>query len=398
MQIHIEPVGGLSGDMFIAAMVDAFPELQKVLKKNLQFLKLPRFMDVTFEKTRNRQMDGMRFIVSASGSGLSKYSKIKKFIDDSDIEPAIKIRAIDIFEVLAIAESRVHGVEMDDVTFHEVGNWDSIIDIIFAGIIIEYFAGANWSVGPIPLGEGLVDSQHGLIPVPAPATTFLLKAFSVYRDGIKGERITPTGAAILKYLSPSQTSGLTPMKLESTGVGFGAKIFENISNITRILTFSYLGGWDGENLISVIRFDVDDQSPEDLALGLDNIRRHEGVLDLVQFSAIGKKSRMSIRIEVLTKPQATNPVIEECLKQTNTLGVRWCLENRSTLGRQKIKTKVDGKEWSVKLANRPTNTLSAKVEADELAAGMNFREREDHRATVEKNALRGRKSGNERRK
>ena len=114
------------------------------------------------------------------------------------LDPAVRRRALAIFSLLAEAEARVHGCAVEDVLFHEVGAWDSIADIVSAAFLIEESAATNWTVGAIPLGAGRVHTAHGLLPVPAPATALLLEGFPFIDDGVGGERVTPTGAAIVR--------------------------------------------------------------------------------------------------------------------------------------------------------------------------------------------------------
>ena len=392
MQVHIEALGGLSGDMFIAAMVDSCPELEELLKETFRRLDLPSSVETIFTRITNPQMSGLRFIVHGSDKGFHDHSDIVQFIETADIEPGIKSMTDNIFEILAKAEAQVHGVSIDNVRFQEVGNWGSIIDIILAASIIDHHKDFQWSVGSLPLGEGFANTQHGLIPLPAPATTLLLEGFPVHRDGFQGERVTPTGAAILKHLSPSLSPGLLPMNLKRSGVGFGSRELEGISNVTRVFVFSKLSGWDTQNSIGVIRFYVDDQMPEDLAIGLENIRRSEDVLDVIQLSAVGKKGRLGTSVEVLVEPRAMGNVIECCLNQTSTLGLRWCYETRSTLPREVIDTSIDGERLPVKVAYRPNGDITAKLESDQLANGIGFGGRFHRRSVTERDALSGRKN------
>ena len=139
-------------------------------------------------------------------------------------------RAIAIFAVLAEAEGRVHGIAPAEVSFHEVGAWDSIMDIVAAAALIEDIGAAGWSTTPVPLGSGRVRSAHGDLPVPTPATALLLEGLEVFDDGRPGERVTPTGAAILRHLMPGQGLPRRRLRLGRVGHGFGTKRFAGISN------------------------------------------------------------------------------------------------------------------------------------------------------------------------
>ena len=242
-------------------------------------------------------------------------------------------RAQDIFARLAVAEAAVHGVEAEDVTFHEVGAWDSIADIVGAAHLIEQRGDARWSVSSLPIGAGTVRSAHGDLPLPAPAVVELLKGFRMHDDGRMGERITPTGAAILAHLGPD-TDGLQPSgRLTESGIGFVTKEFAGISNVLRVLEFESAGAAIGEDQVAVLRFEIDDQSPEDLAAGLDKLRAEDGVLDVLQTPAFGKKGRIVAQIQVLARPDAREAVTAACFSETTTLGMRWELIRRAILER-----------------------------------------------------------------
>ena len=391
MRIHIEAVGGLAGDMFIAAMVDAEPESAHELDNVLCALAAPTEVRVRAEPTNNGQMVGHRFSVAAPARGHAHYPDIVRLIEGSTIKQAVKARALDIFAILAHAEAKVHGVELDKVNFHEVGNWDSIIDVVFAAHLIERCSDAHWTTGPLPLGEGFVDCDHGRIPLPTPAALEMLKGFPVYRDGIKGERITPTGAAILRHLTPTYGQDTGTMVVSRSGVGFGTREFAEISNVVRLLFSDEAFVGPEADRVGVIRFSVDDQTPEDLAIALDQIRIADGALDVMQMPAFGKKGRMLSRIEVVCQPEYISDIVQTCFQQTSTIGLRWGFESRAVLSREEAIVIHDGERWNAKIATRPDGIKTAKVEADDLAEHSHTRsERDRLRQTIEKEAQTGR--------
>src|SRR5690606_35522125 len=155
------------------------------------------------------------------------FARVRDHLMHSTLSQAVKLRAIAIFSLLAQAEAKVHGSMPDEVTFHEVGAWDSIADIVGAAYLIETInemystQGVSWSIAPLPLGSGWVNGAHGLMPVPAPATAQLLHGMVTYSDGLEGERITPTGAAILRHLQCEASLGSRPRCLLFSGIGFG---------------------------------------------------------------------------------------------------------------------------------------------------------------------------------
>ena len=206
--IHLEAVGGIAGDMFIGAVLDARPDLAQGLQKVLKELAmLPSFIETKVEPFNDGIIQGTKFdvlglISDPKGHHHTHYSAIKRDLQSSSLEPQVIEKAIGIFHILAVAEGAVHGIEVERVAFHEVGAFDSIADIVGAAWLIEKLQCQSWSISPLPCGSGRVQTDHGEIPIPAPATAKLLEGIPVFNDGRVGERITPTGAAILKFLDP----------------------------------------------------------------------------------------------------------------------------------------------------------------------------------------------------
>ncbi len=201
VHLYINPHGGLAGDMFCAALLDARPDLLSPLQETLATLSLPSEIQIALDDAEGG-LSGKRFIVrlpekSQATHGHTYYRDIKALLENAPLPDGIKKRAQDIFLQLAEAEAYVHGVETDAVTFHEVGNWDSIIDIISASFLIHQLNITAAHTAPLPLGGGRIMTAHGLLPIPAPATARLLEGLPLVDDNIRGERVTPTGAAIL---------------------------------------------------------------------------------------------------------------------------------------------------------------------------------------------------------
>ena len=285
-------------------------------------------------------------------------------MEASALPPGIKKHVIGIFSALAWAEAKVHGKSVEAVTFHEVGNWDSIADIVSAAALIDALAVDTWSIGSMPVGQGRVKTAHGELPVPAPATTLLLAGFEFHQDGRPGERVTPTGAAILKYLAPVVDIGAGSRILRASGHGFGARRLAGMSNILRVLAFDDKSNASSHcDTVGVIQFEIDDQSGEDLAIALDHIRATQGVIDVTQGTVLGKKGRLMSAIQVLVKPSAINDVAAMCFRQTTTLGLRTRVESRLILSR----SEVEAEGYRVKVADRPGGA-TAKAEADAVAS------------------------------
>jgi pyridinium-3,5-bisthiocarboxylic acid mononucleotide nickel chelatase len=301
----------------------------------------------------------------------------------------VRDHAVGIFKHLAEAEAEVHGIAVADVAFHEVGAWDSIADIVAAACLIVATGATTWSVGALPLGSGRVTTAHGLLPVPAPATAILLRGFEMLDDGIAGERVTPTGAAILRHLR--DTAGTTPPSrrvMGRSGLGFGMRKLAGVSNCLRVLVFDDVaaGAGGSHRELGVIEFEVDDQSPEDLAMGLDRLRAHKDIFDVVQMPVFGKKGRMMMHVRVLARSDAIDDAIAACFRETTTIGLRHHVVSGAALPRDIREIEVDGATVRVKRVDRPGGR-TAKAEADDAMAHETHARRASIRRRAERLAL-----------
>jgi uncharacterized protein (TIGR00299 family) protein len=393
MWIHVDPVGGVAGDMFVAALLDAWPELEGGLREALRSAGLREKVGVQVLAHKDHTLSGTRFCVTeetaAPPRAHASFREIRALLCDSELEPAVRERAIDLFTLLARAEGEVHGRPAEEVRFHEVGAWDSIADIVGASFLIEAVGAAGWSTASLPIGSGRVASAHGSLPVPAPAVARLLEGFAVHDDGLEGERITPTGAAILRYLEPRYRAPGDPMRVRRAGTGFGTREFPGISNILRILVLEELEAGIAEEPIAVFRFEVDDQPAEDLAVGLDHIRDVEGVVDVLQTPAFGKKGRLTVQVQILAAPDAVDRVSRACFTETTTLGLRWHTARRAVLQRSTETYVGRAGTIQVKAAARPSGVVTGKAELDDVAdTAGGFAERARLRREAEEAVLR----------
>ena len=391
-RFHLDPVGGIAGDMFAAALLDARPDLADGLRAALAELDLPASVEIAIHPHRDSALAGVRFKVTApedDGHGHVRLAEVRARLEAAGIEPALRSRALAIFVLLAEAEGAVHGVDPAEVTFHEVGAWDATVDIVAAAYLIELLGPARWTVGPVPLGSGRVRCAHGLLPVPAPAVVHLLRGLATHDDGIEGERVTPTGAAILKHLAPDPVPAREPETLAGVGTGFGSRTLPGLSNVLRVLEFRPLAPAARQEQVAVLRCEIDDQTPEDLALGLDRLRARPGVLDVLQWPAYGKKGRMVAAVQVLAEADALDGALDAVFDETTTLGVRWSTVARSALARDAASHSDALGTVRVKRARRPAGAVTAKAELDDLAGGAGHAAREERRRGAEA-AARGR--------
>ena len=416
MDIHLDPLGGLSGDMFVAALLDAFPEHWPHVQSTIASLELGEEGECRLAPHRDHAFLGRRFLVGTDLAAFSPsrvqqpaghrgdgshsheesahhqhlhprehqaghraWADIRGALENSPLDADVKKHALAIFRLLAEAEAKVHGVEVDAVTFHEVGAVDSIVDIVAAAQLISLVRADRWTSAPLPIGSGRINSAHGILPIPAPAVTLLLRGLPVLDDGVPGERVTPTGAALASYLIDRE-AGARPrthvFRMSSTGVGFGARTLSGVSNCLRALAFdeatrparSTVAGSIDRRQLAVITFEVDDQSPEDLAAGLDHIRGLSEVFDVTQTPVVGKKGRMAAHIQVLVSPRELENVIVACFEETATIGLRYQLTEGAVLRRRVETIEIAGETLQVKIVERPGGIRSGKAEAAHVSS------------------------------
>jgi pyridinium-3,5-bisthiocarboxylic acid mononucleotide nickel chelatase len=426
LDIHLDPLGGLSGDMFVAALLDAFPEYWPHVQSTIASLKLGEEGECKLAPHRDHSFAGRRFLVgsdrtrsnlpggrqgtdghgdpphSHEGSGHHEpphahenrrghkaWADIRAELDRSGLNADVKKHALAIFNLLAEAEAKVHGVEVESVTFHEVGAVDSIVDIVAAAQLISLIRADRWTSAPLPIGSGRINSAHGVLPIPAPAAALLLQALPVIEDGVPGERVTPTGAALAAYLiDPRARSDSRILRMSRSGIGFGGRTLLGVSNCLRALAFddaaplarsTVVGSIDRRQL-AVITFEVDDQSPEDLAVGLDHIRGLHEVFDVTQTSVVGKKGRMAAHVQILVSPRELDSVIVACFEETTTIGLRHQLTEGAILRRRIETIEIEGENLQVKIVERPGGMQSGKAEAADVAS---------HRGHLNRARLRG---------
>lgn len=393
MHLHLNPLGGLAGDMFCAALLDVYPELLDVVQQAVAAIPMPSKVRIDLMPA-DGPLGGKRFQVRLrnpmSGSephGHTSFRHIRSLLQAAKLDPGVRERTLAIFSLLATAEARVHGTDPEDVEFHEVGAWDSIADVLSAAALLEALGVTSASCAPLPLGTGHVRSAHGLLPVPAPATALLLEGMQVSYDGIEGERVTPTGAAILQSLRP-QPAVPAGAVLEASGMGFGTRRLSGIPNCVQILCLATPGTGDEfqTDRVEQLCFEVDDQTPEDLALGLERLRATEGVLSVTTMQAIGKKGRPTMTVEVLARPDRLGAVADVCFRETKTIGLRRQGIDRLTLRRDRRVATIEGREVGVKVVQRPQGA-TAKAESVDLAEVDGWQQRERLRREATKAAL-----------
>jgi pyridinium-3,5-bisthiocarboxylic acid mononucleotide nickel chelatase len=392
--VLLDPVGGVSGDMFVAALLNTWPILTEPVFSAVYASGLPPGTHIGLAESRNGDFATARLRLEVPNPVPSgAYTEVRQRVLAAAIPDAVRGHALEMLRLLAEAEAVVHRVPVEHVHFHELADWDTQAELVAAATLIETLHGTRWYYRPLPLGRGTVDTAHGMLPIPAPAVLALLEGFTFdLNDGILAERITPTGAAILRYLGPQPATHAFPGRLIASGTGAGSRSLPGLPNVLRVLGFVLERSEFRHDSVLVIEFDIDDQSPEELAAGIDRLRRVPGVLDVLTIQGIGKKGRWVQVVRVLACPDARTAVLTTVFEQTTTLGARIHEEARVVLPRQTVVVDDLSGPVRVKVVDRP-HGRSAKAEADDVAErAATAEERARLRRTSTERALHGQAS------
>ncbi len=332
-RLYFDCFGGIAGDMVLAALIDLGLPLD-VVKEAASKLPVHGYA-IRTEKIKRASIEATRFIVEVDEHHQPHrhFSDIRNMIAESTLEDGVKTRAVNIFQVLAEAEARVHGSEVDHVHFHEVGAVDSIVDIVGTAAALHYF-GAKVSASPVPLGNGLIKTAHGVLPVPAPATLFVLKGVPVIGTEVAAELTTPTGAAILKACA--QSFGPYPaMTVDKVGFGAGTRTHETRPGLLRAVLGTENASMSGrpEGFASVIEANIDDMTGE-IAGHVKKKLLEEGALDVWFESIQMKKDRPALKVSVLCPRAKVEHLSAVLFRESPTIGLRHYAVGRIEMQRE----------------------------------------------------------------
>jgi uncharacterized protein (TIGR00299 family) protein len=309
---------GISGDMTVGALIDAGANGDSVLDC-LQSLNLGA--TYRYEKTKRLGLAATKFHVDGGKQKDHRHlPHIAKIIDRaSALSPAAKQNALNIFIKLGEAEAHVHGVPLDLVHFHEVGAVDSISDIVGACVALDLLGVTEVACSPINVGSGLVETEHGTLPVPAPATAELLKQKPIYAKGPAMELTTPTGAAIVATLA-THFGPMPALAIQSTGFGAGSADFKVQANVLRA-TIGQRHSAKEATTVSILEANIDDANPQLLGYAMDRLFA-AGALDVTLQPIQMKKNRPGTLLSVIAKPEDTDALAALILRETTTIGLR----------------------------------------------------------------------------
>jgi hypothetical protein len=279
-------------------------------------------------------------------------SEIRKIILAAAISDSAKKTAISIFEALGTAEAKIHNTPLESIHFHEVGAVDAIVDIVCAAVGAEALGVDEIVCSSLNVGGGTVQCAHGSFPVPAPATVELLKDAPIYSSGVQAELVTPTGAAIVKTLA-RRFSDFPEMRVEKSAYGAGARDFPGRPNVLRIVigeAISKLAAKTNSETIAVLEANLDDLNPQVFGYVMDRLLE-EGALDVFAMPLQMKKNRPGTLLTVLCKLQDADKLTQLIFSETTTLGVRRREESRQTLARRWESVRTEWGEVRIKIAS-----------------------------------------------
>ena len=370
----LDPSSGIAGDMFLGALVDVGLD-REWLEHLPAALGLPE-VDVRIAEVERSHVHCVKvdFDIPPQPHGRA-VSEIHRMIDAARLPSGVAKLAHEAFDAIANIESEIHGVTPDELHLHEVGSVDAVLDVVGSIWGIERLGIDAIYNTRISLGDGTVNTAHGVLPVPAPATIRLLEGFSVHHGPAEsGELTTPTGAALLKVLSRgAPPTEYAPLR---SGYGAGTRDIRGQLNALRIIVGDATIGQRAHDReqslrsmhtehLHVLSADIDDMSPEELA-GAADVLRDRGALDVVLLHTTMKKGRVGTRVEALVRTDDLRRLEQEIFLNFTTIGVKTFDVVRNALSRESRVIRVDGSDIHVKVVTLPDGSIRAKPEFDDL--------------------------------
>ncbi len=376
--LFVDPIGGLSGDMFLGAFLDlGLPP--EILRTGLEKVGLQRFFElrvttVSRHRIAARKIDFPALKEASIHPAPRTLISVENFLVATGLPAVIIDFSLQVFRHLARAEAKVHGVSLEKVHFHEVGDYDTLADVVGVAIALDWLQPEYLSLKEIPLGAGMVNCAHGCLPVPVPAVMALLEGLSVFTSGIKAELVTPTGAAIIKTLVET----LPPFagrscNLGRSGYGAGSREHSEKPNLLRLtsavaavdLVSTGSHTFKLESLIT-LEAAIDDMTPEKIAYLKDSLLM-SGALEVVSWPLFMKKGRLGDNLLVLLKPELEERIVARIFTESSTLGIRRFVGERYFLEREITVHRTSYGEIRCKTAyDRSGRLMNLKLEHDDL--------------------------------
>jgi pyridinium-3,5-bisthiocarboxylic acid mononucleotide nickel chelatase len=314
---YLDAFSGISGDMTVGALADAGAD-RDAIAAAIHSLNVGA--TVSFESVKRQGIGATKFRVTVEETKKHRHlSHIVKMIEAAEISARARRNAVAIFQRLGEAEAKTHQVPIAKVHFHEVGAADSIADILGAAVAFDSLGIDEVFCSAVNVGSGTVDTEHGVLPVPAPATARLLENAPVYARGPAMELTTPTGAAIAATLSKS-FGALPPLKIARTGYGAGDRDFPGQANVLRVILGEPTGASEAQT-VAVIEANIDDSNPQVLAYASERLMA-AGALDVMLQQIVMKKGRPGTLLSAISRLEDREALAQVFFQETSTLGLR----------------------------------------------------------------------------
>lgn len=389
--IYLDCSMGAAGDMLMAALLELLPEKDTFLQK-MQSLGLPG-LEISAEPSVKCGITGthMRVLIHGEEEGRphmhaaeepfhshadapeaahahvhvhphhhADLDELTHRISHLNVSEAVRSDILAVYQSIADAESRVHGVPVEQIHFHEVGSLDALADVTGVCLLMELLAPEQVLASPVHVGSGQVRCAHGILPVPAPATALLLEGIPIYGGSIRGELCTPTGAALLRRFV-TRFGPLPPMRVEKTGYGMGTKDFEAANCVRAML------GQTEESAGHILELacNLDDMTPEAVGFAMEQLFA-AGALDVYTTPIGMKKNRPGVLLTCMCREDDREAMLRTLFRHTSTLGVRVSVCDRYTLSRQQYAVQTPDGEIRVKKSSG-WGVLRRKAEFEDLA-------------------------------
>lgn len=367
---------GAAGDMLVSSLIELLPNPDDFIDK-LNNLNIPK---VRFKKSKTQKcgIAGTHVEVLIDGDSEDEHmhehkhnhshehrhhhtgmQEIENIIRGLDIPDKVCADALSVYKLIAEAESHAHGCEISQIHFHEVGTMDAVADVVAACMLIYELAPDEIIASPVNVGSGQVKCAHGVLPVPAPATAYILRGTPIYSGDIKSELCTPTGAALLKYFV-SEFKNMPVMTISKIGYGMGTKDFES-ANCLRAMLGETLGRKD---VVFELCCNIDDMTGEEIGFATSRLFE-TGALDVFT-AAIGmKKNRPGILLTCVCDEKCKSEIVKSIFKYTSTIGIREHMSNRYVLDRKEDKVRTKYGDMRVKTSSG-YGTQKSKIEYDDV--------------------------------
>ncbi len=332
---YVDAFSGVSGDMLVGALADAGAD-REAISRALESFAIGA--SIAWESVQRRGIAATKFRVTANETSKHRHlSGILKMIQGAELPARVKANAERVFQVLGEAEAAVHGIDIQKVHFHEVGAVDSICDIVGICLALDLLDIERIYSSPVNVGSGTVSTEHGILPVPAPATALLLRNKPLYSRGPAVELTTPTGAAVLAALA-LDFGAMPAIRISSIGYGAGDRDFSEHANVVRVLIGEASGAAE-TTTVTMIEANIDDASPQVIGYTMERLLE-AGALDAIVIPAQMKKGRPGVLVQVIAAPEKRDDLIGLLLRETTTLGVRFHTADRRVQTREWVEVQT----------------------------------------------------------